>query len=267
MFTRDACVAMLLGCVFSSALNGQTPAKVDFGRDVLPIFRQSCIGCHGPSQQISNLRLDRRSSVFRAGARRIVPGSSENSFLYYRLMGNDFGLQMPPTGPLRPDQINLVKAWIDQGAEWPDALANEADVPPLNSVAIEMVEKLRSGDRQSFLKMIAEDPKLLNARGPDGSTPFMYAVLYSDVATLEQLLKKGANPNAHNDVNATALMWAATDLAKTQLLLAHGAELNVVSNDSRTALMAAAARPGGAPVVKALLDREPIRIRRHFPHR
>jgi ankyrin repeat protein len=255
MFTRDACVAMLLGCVFSSALNGQTTAKVDFGRDVQPIFRQSCVGCHGPSQQISNLRLDRRSSVFRAGARRIVPGSSENSFLYYRLIGNDFGLQMPPTGPLRPEQINLIKAWIDQGAEWPDALANEADVPPLNSAAIEIVEKLRTGDRQSFLKLIAEDPKLLNARGPQGSTPFMYAVLYSDVATLAELLKKGANPNARNDVNATALMWAATDLAKTQLLLAHGAEVNIVSNDSRTALMAAAARPGGAPVIKALLDR------------
>src|SRR5262245_27139881 len=117
-----------------------------------------------------------------------------------------------------------------------------------------MVEKLRSGDRQSFLKMIAEDPKLLNARGPDGSTPFMYAVLYSDTTTLEQLLKKGADPNAHNDVNATALMWAANDLAKTQLLLAHKAEVNVVSNDFRTALMAAAARPGGAPVVQLLLD-------------
>src|SRR5262245_43794356 len=227
MLTRDACVAVLLSCVFSSALNGQTSAKVDFGRDVQPIFRQSCIGCHGPSQQINNLRLDRRSSVFRAGARRIVPGSSENSFLYYRLIGNDFGLQMLPTGPLRPDQINLIKAWIDQGAEWPDALANEADVPPLSSAAIKIVEKLRTGDRQSFLKLVAEDPKLLNARGPEGSTPFMYAVLYSDVPTLEQLLKQGANPNARNDVNATALMWAATDLGKTQLLLAHGAEVNV----------------------------------------
>src|SRR5262245_50768810 len=116
MFTREACVSLLLSCVFSAALSGQTPAKVDFGRDVLPILRQSCTGCHGPSQQISNLRLDRRSSVVRAGARRIVPGSSENSFLYYRLIGNDFGMQMPPTGPLRPEQINLIKAWIDQGA-------------------------------------------------------------------------------------------------------------------------------------------------------
>src|SRR5262249_58632608 len=93
------------------------------------------------------------------------------------------------------------------------------------------------------------------ARGLEGSMVFMSVLRYSDAATLDQLLKKGANPNAHNEVNATALMWAATDLAKTQLLLAHGAEVNVVSNDSRTALMAAAARPGGAPVVTALLDR------------
>ena len=44
---------------------------------------------------------------------------------------------------------------------------------------------MRNGDRQSFMKSVAEDPKLLNARGPEGSTPFMYAVLYSDAATLE----------------------------------------------------------------------------------
>src|SRR5262245_22008328 len=206
MFTRHACIAILLGGVFSAALNGQAPAKVDFGRDVLPIFRQSCTGCHGSSQQINGLRLDRRSSVFRAGARRAVPGSSENSFLYFRLIGNDFGLQMPPTGPLRPDQINTIKAWIDQGADWPDALANEADVPEVDSRAVARVEALRTCDRQSFARFVAEDPRLLNARGPEGSTPFMYAVLYSDAPALEQLLKKGAGPNIRNDDNATALM-------------------------------------------------------------
>src|SRR5262249_37648234 len=58
-----------------------------------------------------------------------------------------------------------------------------------------------------------------------------------------------------NDNNATALMWAATDLAKTRLLLDHGADVNAISNDSRTALMVAAARPGGGAVVKLLLDR------------
>jgi ankyrin repeat protein len=79
-------------------------------------------------------------------------------------------------------------------------------------------------------------------------------VLYSDAATLEQLLKKGANPHARNDAKATALMWAANDLAKTRILLTHGADVNAVSADFRTALTAAAARPGGAAVVNLLLD-------------
>ena len=244
----------LWACLMGNAL-GQAPAKIDFSRDVLPIFRQNCIGCHGPSQQMNGLRLDRRSSVFKSGLRRVVPGSSENSFLYHRLTGAEYGLQMPPTGPLRPEQVSTIKTWIDQGAEWPDALANEADFAPLNPKAVAMVEALRNADRQSFMKSVAEDPKLLNARGPEGSTPFMYAVLYSDAAMLEQLLKKGADPNARNDAKATALMWAATSLEKTRVLLAHGAEVNASSDDLRTPLMIAAGRPGGAPIVKLLLDR------------
>jgi ankyrin repeat protein len=255
MFKQYAVAAMLWVCAFGEVLCAQVPAKIDFGGDVLPILRQNCFACHGPAQQMNGLRLDRRSSVFKQGLRRVVPGSSENSFLYHRLTGTQYGPQMPLTGPLRPEQIDTIKAWIDQGAEWPDTLANEADLPPLDPKAVAMVDALRAGDRQRFMKYVAEDPKLLNARGPEGSTPFMYAVLYSDAATLEQLLKKGADPNRPNDAKATALMWAATNLEKTRVLLAHGANVNARSDDVRTPLMIAAGRPGGMPIVKLLLDR------------
>jgi ankyrin repeat protein len=248
-FAASAAAAVcLVPQVFS-----QTPAKVDFARDVQPVFRQNCIGCHGPTIQNNGLRVDRRSSVMKPGSRRVMPGSIENSFLYHRLTGSDFGLQMPPTGPLHPEQIQIIKAWIEQGAEWPDSLANEVDLPPLNPKAISMVETLRAADRQAFDKMLAEDPKLLNARGPEGSTPFMYAVLYTDAATLERLIGQGADPNKRNDAGATALMWAALDLEKTRVLLAHGADVNACSDDARTPLMVAAGRPGGAPIVKLLL--------------
>src|SRR5687767_5025548 len=166
-------------CQWVNASSAQTPAQVEFGRDVLPLFRQNCVSCHGPSQQINGLRLDRRSSVMKSSSRRVVPGRSANSFLYHRLIGDEYGMQMPPAGPLRPEQINVIKAWIDQGADWPDSLANEADLPP-EPKAVAMVEALRIGDRKSFMRFVAEDPKLLNARGPEGSTPFMYAVLYCD---------------------------------------------------------------------------------------
>jgi len=90
-------------------LPAQTAAQVEFGRDVLPILRQNCIGCHGPSQQISALRLDRRSSVMKAGRRYIVPGASANSFVYLRLIGREFGMQMPPSGALKQEQIETIK--------------------------------------------------------------------------------------------------------------------------------------------------------------
>jgi hypothetical protein len=63
----------------------------------------------------------------------------------------------------------------------------------------------------------------------------MYAVLYTDTATLEKLLKLGADPNKRNDVNATALMWAGGDLGKTRLLLDHAADVNARSDELRTA--------------------------------
>jgi ankyrin repeat protein len=234
----------------------QTSAKVDFAKDVLPLFKQNCFGCHGPAQQINGLRLDRKSSALMGGRRRIVPGSSANSFLYHRLIGTEFGLRMPPAGPLRPEQVATIKDWIDQGADWPASLSNEAELPPLDPQAITLVEALRSGDTALFSKMVAEDPKLLNDRGPEGSTPFMYAVLYNGAPTLARLLKQGADPNRHNNANATALMWAAQDLEKTRLLLDHGANPNARSDDLRTPLMIAARRQGAAPVVKLLLDRK-----------
>src|ERR1035437_10501501 len=128
MFRPFAVVRLAVASLcFIPRVFSQTPANVDFARDVQPIFRQNCIGCHGPAKQNSGLRVDRRSSVLKLGVRRVVPGSSENSFLYHRLAGSDFGLQMPPTGALSAEQVQLIKAWLEQGAEWADSLANEIE--------------------------------------------------------------------------------------------------------------------------------------------
>src|SRR5512142_795610 len=70
-------------------LSAQTPAPVDFARDVQPLLRANCYGCHGPSLQNGNLRLDRRRDVMpnRVGANnaRVVPGNSAASRLYARI--------------------------------------------------------------------------------------------------------------------------------------------------------------------------------------
>ena len=237
-------IVLVLSCAFLFAggiSSAQVPTRVDFARDVLPLLRQNCISCHGPAQQTNGLRLDRRSSVLQSGiARRVVPGSSQNSFLYHRVAGTEYGMQMPPAGALPPEQIDMIKRWIDEGADWPDSLANEVELPPLEPRAVALVSTLRTGDVRSFLKAVTAERKLLNARGPGGATPFMYATLYTDAATIEELLKLGADPNKRNDVNATALMWAGGDLAKTRVLVDHAADVNARSDDLRTPLMIAA---------------------------
>jgi len=164
-------------------------------------------------------------------------------------------MQMPPAGALRLEQIDLIKRWIDEGADWPDSLANEVELPPLEPRAVTLVSTLRTGDVRSFLKAVTAERKLLNARGPGGATPFMYAVLYTDAAIIEKLLKLGADPNKRNDVNATALMWAGGDLAKTRVLVDRAADVNARSDDLRTPLMIAARRPDGEATVRLLLGR------------
>ena len=234
----------LCSLVVVGDLAAQSPAKVDFAKDVMPILRQNCFECHGPKKQKKGLRLDRKSSAMKSFSRRVVPGSSANSMVYHRLIGEEYGSQMPPEGALPAEPIAIIKSWIDQGADWPDSLANEADLPPPNPKALELVEALRAGDLATFMRAVEADSSLLNARGPDGSTPFMYAAIYTDAGTLAKLLKLGADPNKRDDANATALMWVARDLEKTRVLVKHGADVNAKSDRNRTPLMIAARRPG-----------------------
>src|SRR5438132_10521134 len=116
-----AIVLFVGALVLSTARSHEASGAVDFRRDVQPILKQFCIECHGPSQQMHGFRLDRRRDAMRGGMTiNIIPGSSESSRLYLKLLSNKYGPQMPTTGPLAPEQIEVIKAWLDQGAEWPD---------------------------------------------------------------------------------------------------------------------------------------------------
>ncbi len=255
MSKRNVTGAIVCAFVLSGAALAQAPAKVDFRRDVQPLFKANCIGCHGPAQQMNGFRLDRRSAAMKGGTIAVIgAGNSAGSRLYLRLIGNQYGMQMPPTGPLSQDQIDIVKAWIDEGAPWPDDLAGETPLPPPDPKATRLIEALRRGDAQAFRKAVTEDPKVVNGRCPGGSTLLMYAVFYGDASMVRLLLDQGANPNIANDAGATALMWAAGDLEKTRLLVDHGADVNARSDGGRTPLMITAGRGGSGAAVKFLLE-------------
>lgn len=237
----------------------QSSAEVDFGRDIQPLFREHCVECHGPSQQMRGLRLDRRRDALpnRVGANgaRIIPGDSARSVLFRRLTGTQSGPQMPPAGPLPEQKIKLIQAWIDQGAVWPDELSGDRSSTPADATVEKIRTALRQGNLAEFQRLIKATPKSVNAKGQDGWTPLMYAALYGIVRSCRLLLDRGAIVNATNDAGGTALMYAVDDVAQTKLLLERGADPNLRSGEGRTALMIAVANSGSFPVVKLLLER------------
>jgi ankyrin repeat protein len=235
--------------------NAQEPAKIDFIRDVQPLFKAHCFDCHGPKQQKNAFRLDRRLDALRGGtATMIGPGNAEASQLYLRLIGDRAGLQMPPDGALSPEQIQLIKVWIDQGAVWPEAVSGAIAPPPADSGATRMMEVLRQGDRAAFRNLLRAQPQSATRQGPGGATPLMYAALYGEAEDVRLLLDAGADPNVRNEVGATALMWAVDDLDKTRLLLRRGADVSARSDDGRTPLLVATTWSQSYEVVKLLLD-------------
>jgi ankyrin repeat protein len=247
---------IVCACISGDASAAQNNGKIDFVRDVQPLLKQHCVGCHGPTQQMNGFRLDRRSSAMRGGTfLMILPGNSELSRLYGRLTGKVPGPQMPPTGPLSPEQIATFKVWIDQGAEWPDEVSGDVQPALPDARAVRLADALQNGDLPSFKKRLSEDPKAGNLRAFGGATPLMYAALHGDTESVSLLLEKGADPNVRNDSGATALMWATDDAEKTRLLLERGAEVNAKSENGRTPLLIAADRFGSAPVVKLLLEK------------
>jgi mono/diheme cytochrome c family protein len=99
-------------------------ATLDFARDIKPIFEQSCFRCHGPEKPRSHFRLDQRTAALKGGDNNsddILPGDSARSRLIHYVAQLVPEMKMPPpkkAEPLTPEQIGLLRAWIDQGANW-----------------------------------------------------------------------------------------------------------------------------------------------------
>ena len=97
---------------------------VSFDNEVKPLLAAHCVQCHGPDKQKSGLRLDQREAALKGGetyAPDIRPGQSAQSPLIQFVAGLVQDMKMPAKGePLTPEEIGLLRAWIDQGADWPE---------------------------------------------------------------------------------------------------------------------------------------------------
>jgi mono/diheme cytochrome c family protein len=95
--------------------------KIDFSKEIKPIFEASCVKCHGRGKDKGGLRIDTRETLLKGGDSGlvVVPGKSADSLLISLVQGFDPDSVMPKKGSrLTPEQIGLLRAWIDQGADW-----------------------------------------------------------------------------------------------------------------------------------------------------
>ncbi|HTM31590.1 MAG TPA: ankyrin repeat domain-containing protein [Vicinamibacterales bacterium] len=233
----------------------QATTRVDFGREVQPILRERCYGCHGPEQQMNGFRLDRRADALRGGTQTVIgPGNAEGTLLYRRLTDTRAGIRMPPTGSLAANEIAIIKAWIDQGVEWPDELAGVPVSPPVDPASERLATLIRDADRGAVDALLTGNPASVRGRASGGTTPLMAAALYGDADLLQRMLAMGADPRVTNVSGANALMWAIPDTAKMRLLLDAGVDVNARSDNRRTALVIAASIVSSAPAVQLLLE-------------
>ena len=127
--------------VLASGQNGltsdesQPSTAVDYEREIRPILVDNCLACHGADAETryGGLRLDKREAALAGGdseLKTIVPGKPDESELIRRITSSETDVVMPPSHhaePLKPEQIELLKKWIAQGADY---VEHWAFVPP-----------------------------------------------------------------------------------------------------------------------------------------
>jgi hypothetical protein len=86
----------------------------DFKGAVLPLFIEHCGKCHSGETPESGFQVSSHELLLQGGdsGPAVVAGSSARSLLYERVRDR----QMPPEEPLRQEQIDLIRSWIDAGA-------------------------------------------------------------------------------------------------------------------------------------------------------
>ena len=105
--------------------------EISFTRDVLPIFGQHCVACHGADRVEGDLRLDSdRDAVQKGGhtGRPILGSGANDSELILRVSSEKLGYRMPKEGPsLSESEIAILTQWVDAGAPWDAPVVSAAE--------------------------------------------------------------------------------------------------------------------------------------------
>ncbi len=97
---------------------------VDFEKEILPLFRRNCLACHSATEAQGDLVLETPAAILKGGSEgpAVIAGKSATSRLLILASHQKEPFMPPPDNdvkgkPLTPQELGLLKLWIDQGAK------------------------------------------------------------------------------------------------------------------------------------------------------
>lgn len=154
-------VAML--AIVGTVVGTIAKASPDFSREVRPLLDKHCLKCHGPEKQKGGLRFDTKEGAFKpgeSGEKAIIPGHADQSRLIKLVASKDDSERMPSKGgALSAAEIELLKHWIDAGAEWADSAGTTGAV-----ARAEMIVTDEDRKYWSFLPLQSPTPPAVRNR-------------------------------------------------------------------------------------------------------
>lgn len=174
------CRPIVLLLAFAAATDAAEPVR--FSEQVRPLLSRHCVACHGGVKKaggVSFLDRDHVMSPAESGEVPVQPGNPGGSEMIVRVTSSDAAARMPPPEhgpPLKPEEVELLREWIRQGAPWelhwafrppvdpPLPAVNDQDWPsrPLDVFILASLEKAglspsAAADRRSWLRRVSFD--------------------------------------------------------------------------------------------------------------
>lgn len=168
--------------LLAAALESPAADKIEFTRDIQPMLESACVSCHKPGKAEGGLTLMTRAEALKGGDKgaAIIAGKPADSRLYkLTVLPKGHDDIMPPKGdPLTKRQIEALRLWIEQGAEWPEGLTLKQrprvkfreDIQPL--LELNCVACHREGYSKGGLRLDERELAFKGGESGPGIVPF-----------------------------------------------------------------------------------------------
>ena len=170
------------GAEWPAGVTLEVKPRIDFVKHIQPILEQNCVSCHNPEKDKGDWILSTKKQAFETGesAPNIVAFDLKKSAIYHlTTLAEDEDDLMPPKksgGPLKKEEIAMLKGWIEQGAVWPDDVkltAKEKGAAPTNNPdTLELVKKIHAFIVQTSKEKAEADMKNYDAKVPKTGAPY-----------------------------------------------------------------------------------------------